>query len=106
MSYRKLIMMLSSDNDNEVVAAVRAIDRKLKKDGKDWGYIAERVDGADPMFDIGAAMARDTEHDDVKKYRGWIIDIMASRDFLSGRMLTSDRVFIFDMKRRLDLNEQ
>jgi hypothetical protein len=32
----KLVLMLSSDHDGEVVAAARAIDRTLKDAGTDW----------------------------------------------------------------------
>jgi len=39
--YEKLIVMLGSPNDGEVVAAARAIDRRLKSDGKDWHWFAE-----------------------------------------------------------------
>lgn len=40
-----LIRMLASDNDGEALAAVRAIARKLAADGKDFHWLANRVDG-------------------------------------------------------------
>lgn len=43
----KLFLMLSSTNDNEVVTAVRAIDRLLKKHNKDWHWVANKF-GAQP----------------------------------------------------------
>lgn len=43
MDLRKLILMLSSDNTGEVVAAAHAIDRLLKKHGKDWHWLADQV---------------------------------------------------------------
>ena len=49
MSYAKLIVMLSSDNDGEVVSAARAIDRKLKADGKDWHWLASKLSLADKV---------------------------------------------------------
>jgi hypothetical protein len=39
----KLLLMLSSDRDGEVVAAVRAIDRTLKDAGADWHDFAARL---------------------------------------------------------------
>jgi hypothetical protein len=41
----KLIRMLSSPNDGEVVAAVRAILRTLRAEGTDIHELAERVEG-------------------------------------------------------------
>lgn len=40
--YHKFILLLSSENDGEVLAAVRAIGRKLKADGKDWYWFADQ----------------------------------------------------------------
>ena len=39
----KLIPMLSSTNDGEALAAVRAIGRKLKAAGRDWHWLAVEV---------------------------------------------------------------
>lgn len=38
---RKLLPMLASDNDAEVVAAVRAIGRVLRNAGADWHDLAD-----------------------------------------------------------------
>lgn len=46
--YRKFLLLLSSDNDGEVVASVRAIGRKLKAEGKDWYWFADQFRGASP----------------------------------------------------------
>jgi hypothetical protein len=40
-----LIRMLASDNDGEALAAARALGRKLTADGKDFHWLADRVDG-------------------------------------------------------------
>lgn len=41
----QLFLMLSSDQDGEVVAAARAIGRHLKAEGKDWHWLAALLDG-------------------------------------------------------------
>lgn len=43
---QKLILMLSSSHDGEVVAAARAIGKFLKADKKDWHWLVQRLDGA------------------------------------------------------------
>jgi hypothetical protein len=42
---RKLILMLSSDQDGEALAAARAIQRTLEADGADIHELADRVGG-------------------------------------------------------------
>jgi hypothetical protein len=39
----KLLLMLSSNHDGEVVAAARAIGRRLRESGHDWHWLAGRV---------------------------------------------------------------
>jgi Mg2+ and Co2+ transporter CorA len=54
----KLILMLSSPNDGEAVAAVRAIERTLRNTGHDWHALAVIISGT---HELTAAMneARD-----------------------------------------------
>jgi hypothetical protein len=40
---KKLLLMLSSDHDGEVVSAARAIDRTLKDTGTDWHALVARL---------------------------------------------------------------
>ncbi len=40
-----LIPMLSSDNENEVVGTVRAIERRLKSAGLDLHWLAKQIEG-------------------------------------------------------------
>jgi hypothetical protein len=44
MKLQKLILMLSSDQDGEVLNAARAIGRELKANGMDWHGLAARLD--------------------------------------------------------------
>jgi hypothetical protein len=44
MIFGPLIRMLASESDGEALAAVRALDRRLKADGKDWHWLADRAD--------------------------------------------------------------
>jgi hypothetical protein len=39
----KLVLLLSSSHDGEVVAAARAIDRVLKSNGRDWHDLAQAL---------------------------------------------------------------
>jgi hypothetical protein len=39
----KLLLMLSSNHDGEVIAAARAIGRRLRESGRDWHWLAGRV---------------------------------------------------------------
>jgi hypothetical protein len=41
----KLVLMLSSTHDGEVVAAARAIERELKADGQDWHWLVKKITG-------------------------------------------------------------
>jgi hypothetical protein len=41
-AYRKFLLLLSSDSDGEVLAAARAIGRKLKAEGHDWYWLADQ----------------------------------------------------------------
>lgn len=43
----KLVLMLSSNADGEVVAAAKAIDRTLKASGCDWHYLARVLSSPD-----------------------------------------------------------
>jgi hypothetical protein len=40
---RKLVLMLSSDHDGEVIGAARAIGRVLRDSGLDWHHLADAV---------------------------------------------------------------
>lgn len=43
--FSKLVLLLSSSHDGEVVASAKAIGRKLAREGKDWHWLARQVDG-------------------------------------------------------------
>lgn len=45
---RKLIPLLSSDKDGEVVAAARAIGRELRAANRDWHWLAALASGQAP----------------------------------------------------------
>lgn len=44
----KLLLMLSSDQDGEVVAAARAVGRCLREAGHDWHWFASRFETSTP----------------------------------------------------------
>ena len=43
----KLVLLLSSSHDGEIVAAARAIDRVLRANGRDWHDFAQALCSAD-----------------------------------------------------------
>jgi hypothetical protein len=45
---KKLVLMLSSDHDGEIVAAARSIGRSLKDTGLDWHWLAAQLSGEMP----------------------------------------------------------
>jgi hypothetical protein len=47
--YDKLIPLLGSNRDGEVLAAARAIGRKLEADGRDWHWLAALICGGVPL---------------------------------------------------------
>ncbi|MBX3492152.1 MAG: hypothetical protein KF899_04275 [Parvibaculum sp.] len=44
----KLVLLLSSSHDGEVINAARAIGRSLQASGSDWHELADRLSGAAP----------------------------------------------------------
>lgn len=70
MKLTKLVLMLSSSQDGEVVAAARAIEKELVKLGKDWHWLAAKlagleppkVGGYDPVQELRDKMAYVLEH--------------------------------------------
>jgi hypothetical protein len=63
----RMILMLSSDHDGEILAAVRKIKQLLKKDGKDLHWLAERVDkqaAVQAAVNLNEDIGRGTENDD------------------------------------------
>lgn len=96
MSYAKLIVMLSSDNDGEVVSAARAIGRKLKADGKDWHWLAAKLSLADKV-QLQATKPP------------FLIEIYEKVNYLAAHphLLFNDRQreFIADLKAKVDADE-
>ena len=114
----KLIKMLSSPNDGEVVAAARAILRTLAQEGADIHELATRVEGgggklseADMrrIYDVACAEGRRaaeqdrsrgqpaTEFHDVEP--NWQEIAISCRDRGNGRLTERERGFVDDMVR-------
>jgi hypothetical protein len=55
---RKLVLLLSSPQDGEVIGAARAIDRALRSAGCDWHDLVNQLDGTS-MNTSGADQSRD-----------------------------------------------
>lgn len=45
---KALLLMLSSDQDGEIVNAARAIGRKLRSEGRDWHALVDELSGVRP----------------------------------------------------------
>ena len=107
----KLIKMLSSPNEGEVVAAARAILRTLAQEGTDIHELAARVEGGklskadmqriyDTAFADGRRAAekdKPTEFHDVEP--NWQEMATSCRDHDAGRLTPRERGFVDDMVR-------
>jgi len=106
----KLIKMLSSPNDGEVVAAARAIVRTLQAEGTDIHELAERVEGRklsqaemqiiyDKAFRDGrsaATAANEFNPVDVPTFYSMACEIQAKAN---GRLSPKEQDFVEDMVR-------
>lgn len=72
----KLLPLLASDNDGEVVATARAIDRTLRSAGLTWFDLAAAL--ADPGPSRQSAPPRRPPLDDVAAWRGMAGDVLAA----------------------------
>lgn len=92
---KKLIRVLSSDKDGEVIAAVKAIERQLK-----WANLSFH-DLADMLTAriVEAIRVRVVEID--RTQRDWIE--AADKMIESGKLKTAEWEFVTDMKRRFTL---
>jgi hypothetical protein len=117
---RKLLLMLSSDQPGEVVAAVSAIERTLQAAGTDWHDLAsELTKPATPAHDR-AAHDRHRRHDDcvdvgsgdwrpLHEYCRSHLDALSSReqdfmvtlDFWSGDVTPKQRTWLEAIHARL-----
>ena len=58
---QKLVLMLSSEHDGEIVAAAKAIGRYLREDGHDWHWLVDRVVSNGKQPKVGRATANPDE---------------------------------------------
>ena len=76
----KLLLMLSSDRDGEVIAAARAIGRALKNTGADWHALAARLSAP---AKASAPPHHDTHDDDWHEMREFCLqhsELLRSRE--------------------------
>jgi hypothetical protein len=90
----KLIPLLSSDKDGEVVATARAIERTLRAEGCDWHDLASAVT-REPETRIIYINPPEPEPRDWCELARW------SRDHDDDRLNTKERSFVNDMANRL-----
>jgi hypothetical protein len=95
----KLLPMLSSDNDGEVVATVRVIDRTLQSSGVDFHILAKLV--TEPKTVVVWA---GPEWDEEPVPQSWRDLARWCRDHDGGRLSTAERKFVTDMALRLVLS--
>ena len=95
----KLIRLFGSDQDGEVLGAVRAADRALKANGLDWHAIADALEREPETRTV--VVYRDPNPSEPKTWRAlaeWC------RRHGAGRLKAHERAFIADMAHRLVLN--
>lgn len=98
----KLVLMLSSQHDGEVVAAARAIERELLKRGLDWHAFAILCEGGPaPRQEMDTASAAPPVSSITPEERGIIIGLYSLREHISAK----SRSFIVNMHRRLNQYE-
>ena len=90
-SLYQLILMLSSDQDGEVLAAVRAVGKALSRDGRDWHWLAEHLTEGPPIRHVAGGdgwEACDVAAQLLKAGAGqlsqWEIDFLNDMTFWSG----------------------
>ena len=88
----KLVAMLSSDNDSEVVTTVRAIQRTLKAAGADFHTLAKAI-----------AYGGEAQPELVRRSSpgSWVEVARWCRDHEAGRLGPREREFVASMVRRL-----
>jgi hypothetical protein len=70
----KLLLMLSSDRDGEVVSAARAIGRALHASGDDWHVLASRLTNPDAKPKPDKAARDGHRASDWRVMRGFCLD--------------------------------
>jgi hypothetical protein len=94
----KLLPLLTSDKDGEVVASARAIDRLLKSAGLDIHDIVESVSTPKRVVVYGGP-----EWDEDSVPQSWRDLARWCRDHDGGRLNSAERKFVVDMANRLVL---
>ncbi|MFC4170486.1 hypothetical protein ACFOYU_00165 [Microvirga sp. GCM10011540] len=98
----KLIPMLATDHDGEVVAAARAIDRTLKSAGLDLHDLAQALAARGPVAIPGdyAAPEPAPQPSSLRDIASWL------RTHATHRMNFKERQFVADMASRLSTGRQ
>lgn len=97
MKLQKLILMLSSDQDGEIVNAARAIGRELKANGMDWHGLAARLD-------LSPQPREETKvnYDDNSYVKAADIAALSKLSLHRGKLSTIERVFIDSLRAKVD----
>jgi len=93
----KLIRLLSSDKDGEVLASVRAIERTLKAHGKSFHDLADAIVGKVLLMEIRTTVVKKSPLDSI-----WVeaCDALIS----GGKMNDVEQKFVVDMYNRFKFN--
>ena len=96
----KLLLMLSTDYDGDVVATARAIGRTLQSAGLDWHALAAAIT---PVLDPEPQPVERKPYERVDDYWdgsdpcGWLAMARWCRDADCGRLTPKEQRFIWDM---------
>ncbi|WP_262299709.1 hypothetical protein [Microvirga sesbaniae] len=96
----RLIPMLATDHDGEVIAAVRAIDRTLKSAGMDFHNLVEALCYRQPSSIPVSAAAPEPHPRSLLDIANWC------RTHAAGRLTSTERKFVCDMVERLSQGRQ
>jgi hypothetical protein len=95
----KLIRLLSSNVDGEVLAAVAAIERALKSSGKSWHDLAETIVDKIIIFEVQKqAVETNSIANNYIEAAKWLLE--KDKD-----LKIYEREFIFAMKQRFEFDE-
>jgi hypothetical protein len=94
----KLLALLSSDIDGEVLAAARSIDRTLKASGADIHVLVRQITAPGVVVIHGGP-----DNDDEPEPQSWRDLARWCRDHDGGCLSSAERKFVVDMANRLVL---
>lgn len=92
----KMMLLLSSNHDGEIIAAVHAIDRVLKENNLDWHYLADRIVSVRKLTDTTKKYTSDEYPSLPEEFGTWseLVDFVYNRKDL---LMMKEARFVTDI---------